>query len=122
MHAVLDASTGKAIGELIVVILIFIFVLFITAVTTRWIANFQKEKSVGENISIIETKKIAPNKLIEIVRIGDKYYALALGKDEVSLIDELPEESVNIPTATQESFSFKEILNKVKETGEDQTK
>jgi len=122
MHALIDASTASAVGQLIVVILIFIFVLFLTTVTTRWIANFQKEKSVGDNIAIIESKRIAPNKNIEIVRIGDKYYALATGKDEVTLIDELPKESVNIPKTSQESFSFKDILNKVKENGEDQTK
>ena len=83
--------TASSVAQLIYVLLIFVFVLAITAWVTKWIANYQKEKAPGENITVIEAKRIAPNKMVEIVRIGDKCYALGIGKDEITVIDEVDE-------------------------------
>lgn len=112
-------SLASSVGQLITVLLIFIFVLVITAVTTKWIANYQKDKAPGENITVLETKRIAQNKLVEIVRIGDRYFALAIGKDEISVISELSADSLKYPEATGGTFSFKDFLNKAKDNGEE---
>lgn len=112
-------STASSIGQLIAVLLIFVFVLVLTAWVTKWIANYQKDKSLGDNVEIIETKRIATNKVIEIVRIGDRYFALALGKDEANLISELDKDSLSFNEGTKTSFSFKEFLEKARDNGED---
>lgn len=112
-------STASSIGQLIAVLLIFVFVLAITAWVTKWIATYQKDKSLGENVELLETKRIASNKLIEIVRIGDRYFALALGKDEVNLISELDKDSLSFDVGQKPSFSFKEFLEKAKDNGEE---
>ena len=115
MQAILATDS---LGQLLTVFLIFVFVLFITAFTTKWIVNFQKEKSIGENITVVEAKKIAPNKLIEIVKIGNDYFALALGKDEVSVISKLEEDSLIFPQGAQEKISFKEFFKKARDDGD----
>lgn len=110
-------STASSVGQLIAVLLIFVFVLALTWWVTRWIANYQKEKAPGENILILESKRIAQNKLVEIVKIGDKCYALGIGKDEVTLIGEVNEESLQKHESTGGTFSFKDFLNKAKDDG-----
>ncbi len=114
-------STASGVGQLITVLLIFVFVLFITFAVTKWIANYQKDKANGENIEIIETKRIATNKLVEIVRIGDKYFALAIGKDEIETIGEINKDSIQRNESAGGTFSFKDFLEKAKDTGEDKS-
>jgi flagellar protein FliO/FliZ len=117
MPAALE-SPLSSIVQLLTVLLIFVFVLVITAFATRWIANYQRDKAPGENITVVETKRISQNKLIEILRIGDRYFAVALGKDEVTFISEISPDSLHFPEKTGEPFSFKELLNKAKNDGD----
>lgn len=119
---VFATSIASEIGQLITVLLIFVFVLVITYLVTKWIANYQREKAPGENIEVLETKRVAPNKLVEIVRIGDKYFALAIGKDTVTPIGELDKDSLEYQKPEGGSFSFKDFLNKAKDNGEDTSK
>ena len=116
------ASTASSIGQLITVLLIFVFVLALTYFVTKWIANYQKDKAPGENIVILETKRVAPGKLIEVVRIGDKCFAIGIGKDEVTLLGEINESSLKYDALPQGTFSFKDFLNKARDDGETDNK
>ncbi len=49
--------------QLIGVLLIFIFVLVITWLATRFIAGYQKVQTQGKNLKIIETQRLYNNKL-----------------------------------------------------------
>lgn len=116
MILLLTSSTSMWV-QLITILLIFVFVLAITAWVTKWIANFQKEKAPGENIVVLESKRVAPNKLVELVRIADKVYALAIGKDEITLIGEVNENALQHTETTGGTFSFKDFLEKAKDNG-----
>ena len=120
-HTVL-VSTTNGFVQLITVLLIFVFVLALTFFVTKWIANYQKEKAPGENIVILESKRIAPGKLIEVVRIGDRCFAIAIGKDEVTMIGEVNEDSLHYEAMPQGTFSFKDFLNKARDDGETDNK
>ncbi len=102
--------------QLITLIIIFAFVLGITWFTTRWIANYQKGTVGKGNIEVIEVRRLTSTKAIEIVRIGDAYYALAIGKDEINLICKLNEDELkfNEPQPIVTADSFKELFEKVK--------
>ena len=76
------------------VLLLFLFVLAVTYVATRWIASYQKGKSAGSNIELIETARIAPNKYLQLVRAGSKYLLIAVGKDEIHMLAELSGEEI----------------------------
>ncbi len=115
---ILLTSITSSVVQLITVLFIFVFVLVITYFTTKWIGNYKKDQSLGDNIAIIEAKRIDQNKTIEIVRIGDRYFALGLGKDTVTSIAEISKDSLQFPEVNKTNFSFKEFLNKAKENGE----
>ncbi|WP_300713875.1 flagellar biosynthetic protein FliO [uncultured Acetatifactor sp.] len=104
-------GTPGSYAQFITVLLIFVVVLGITAVVTRWLASYQKQQSVNENIEVIETTRIANNKYIQIIRAGEKYMVIAVCKDTVTMLGEIPEDSLKATRPVQ-NFGFKELLDK----------
>ncbi len=101
--------------QLVTVLLIFIFVLFITFFTTRWVAGFAKKTTYNKNIEVVESYRIAPSKFIAIVRTGSKYLVLGIGKDEISKLAELDGESIDFSSDSAiQSFDFSDIIEKAK--------
>lgn len=98
-----------------VVLLLFVFVLVITWFTTRWISKVQRgQMSGGDNLEIIETQKISNNKYLQIVRAGDKYLVIAIGKDEVSFLSEVSKDELIIKTEEESAPSFASVLEKIR--------
>jgi len=101
--------------QFIAVLIIFIVVLGATYYVTKWLAGYQKEKSTGKNIEVLETGRISTSKYIQIIRLGDKYMAIAVGKDEVTALCELDKESLTFDNPENvNTLSFGEILEKIK--------
>ena len=92
----LIAQTGglDSVVRLITVFLLFLFVLGITYVTSRYVAGFQKKRMGSANLSVVEAARISPNVVLEIVRAGNKYLLIAIAKDGVTLLGELDEDSL----------------------------
>ncbi len=115
-----QTSSFESFVQLIGVLLIFIFVLVITYLATRWIASYQKGHSFNKNLRVIDTLKITPNKYIQIIEAGDEYLVIAIGKDEVQLLTKLTKEQLKEVTPDEgftgiSANSFKDILEKWKE-------
>lgn len=108
---VLLTQGSGAYAQFITVLLLFVAVLGITAVVTKWMANYQKQQSSNENIEVIETARIANNKYIQIIRAGGKYMAIAVCKDTVTMLGEIPEDTLKEMKPMQ-GFSFKELFDK----------
>ena len=115
---ILLSTSCQSLIQLIGVLIIFLFVLIITYFTTKWVGGFQKTQMSRGNLSVVETVRIANNKYIQIVKVGDVYLVIAVGKDEVTKLAELSEDQLSYLQSedsgrTQESFQ--DILNKLKE-------
>ena len=111
---ILLASAGESIFELIVVLVIFVGILFLTYYTTKWIAGYQKGRMVNQNLELIETLKITNNKYVQIIRAGkDKYLVIGVGKDEISRLGELTEDEVKLLSedASERKDTFHDILD-----------
>ena len=87
-------SSGYA--QFITVLLLFVVVLGITAAVTKWMANYQKQQSA---------------KYIQIIRAGGRYMVIAVCKDTVTMLGEIPEGELK-ETKLVQGFNFKEILEK----------
>lgn len=105
--------------QLIGVLIIFLFVLVITWLTTRWMGNYQKGRSRNKNLRIIETIGIGNNKLISIVAVGKKFLVVSVGKEEIRLLAELTQEELYDMEADlsgeSSAESFSDILDRFKE-------
>lgn len=106
----------------LVTLFIMVLVIVMCYFTTRFIAKYQKRVTGNGNIEIVEVKAIAPNKTIDIIRIGEQYYAISVTKDNVCLIDTLDRESLSLEEKPEQDMttgnlgeSFGQILEKIKD-------
>ena len=113
-----EAVTLTGVGgvaQLLTVAMLFILVLILTYFTTHFVGSYQKNKLTGSNISIIEAQRLSANKLIEIVKVGNKYFVIAVCKDTVTLLGEV--DSAELSIKEQKSSvndGFASILNRVR--------
>lgn len=106
--------TGRSdsYAQFIAVLIVFVLVLGVTALTTKWIANYQKQQSANCNIEVIETTRIANNKYIQIVRVGDTYMVIAVCKDTVTMLGEVTREQLKDLEHVHKNVNFKELLER----------
>ena len=112
----LSVTSGfESVLQFITVLIIFIFVLGITYVSTRYIAGIQKEQYKTGNMELIETLRISNNKYLQIVRAGNKYFCMAVCKDTVTMLGEIQkEELVFHENNVNASIDFQKVLEKMK--------
>lgn len=119
---ILLSSSLESFIQLVGALLIFAFVLVITYFTTKWIGGYQKQQMSGRSFQVIDTVRIANNKYVQILKLGDVYLVVAVGKDEVTMLAKLTEEEIglteeqlveSLQTNTQETFQ--ETFDKIRE-------
>lgn len=115
------SSDVDSFVQFVTVLIMFVFVCILTYFSTRFIGSIQKGQMNCSNIDVVETFKIAPNKYIQIVRVGDKYVAIAVCKDTVEVITQIDKESLQLSEkGAPAPVNFKSILEKAKQmTGHD---
>ena len=106
--------TGAESGyvQFIVVLVIFVLVLGVTALTTKWISGYQKQQNGNSNIQVIETSRLTNNKYLQIIRVGETYMAIAVCKDTVTMLGEIPAEQLKHSEAGKPVPGFKELFDK----------
>ena len=108
------SSSAGSVSQLITVILIFALVLFVTVYTTKLVGSFQKMQGVNRNMEVIETLRIANNKYLQIVRAGNKYFVIGVGKEDVSMLVEVGEDELIKLNSDKSNMkeSFADIMSK----------
>lgn len=100
--------------QLIVVLIMFLFVLGLAYFAARIAGRFQSNIQSRSNIKVIEVVRVNNNKLVEIVKIGERYFAIGIGKDTITMLAELQEDELNLDTLNHDSKgSFKDILSQL---------
>ena len=104
----------ESFTQFLTVILVFVLVLALTYFTTRFVGSYQKTKSIGRNFEVIETYRITNGKYLQIVRVGEKYMVIGVGKDNITGICELSAEDIKpVPESSpQGALSFRAMLEK----------
>ena len=111
--------------ELIGVVLIFLVVLLLTYFTSKWIGGYQRINMKNKNMQIIESLSVGNNKYICLVKAGEVYLVVAVGKDEITMLAQLTKEQLTeIPEFDANGVlvsgkkatadNFQEVLEKVK--------
>nr|MBP3598251.1 flagellar biosynthetic protein FliO [Eubacterium sp.] len=110
--------------QLLAALFVFVLVLVATYYVTKWIAKTGALQPYTRNIQVIETYKVAPNKYIQLIRIGEKYYSIGVTKDNITFLSEVEETQLNLDPIkeTVPVDSFKEVWNRVSKTIKDKQK
>ncbi len=111
------SDRAESFTQFLTVILVFLLVLALTYFTTRFVGNYQKARSVNRNFEVIETYRITNGKYLQIVKIGEKYIVIGIGKDNITSICELSADDIKPVTESpsQSIETFKNILDKARQ-------
>lgn len=115
---ILAFTKTNSVVQFLSVLLIFLFVLGITYFTTRFVGNYQKNSMTGSNIQVLETLRLSSTKYIQLVKIGNKCFAIAVSKDTITCLGEIEEETLSFKD-NDANGSFKDILAKFKVKSKD---
>lgn len=113
-----DNSIVSSVSQLLTVLFIFIFVLFLTYWTTRLAGSYKKQQMVGKNIQVMETVGISASKYLQIVKIGSRYFVIGVSKDTITYLCEINEDELDFSNSSKAGESFQSILEKLKKNGQ----
>ena len=113
----INLESGGGIGSILKLIgLIILCILIIAAsyYTTKFVGKKQMKVKGKSNIRSIEVFRITTNKYLQIVEIGERYFVLAVAKDNITTVCELSKEDItNFPPESGEVKSFKECMSDI---------
>lgn len=124
---ILLTSSFQNVMQLIGVVLIFLIVLGLTYFTAKWIGGYQQINMKNKNLQILESIKVGANKFICLIKAGEIYLVVAIGKDEITMLAQLTEEQLstvpslssymigNEKSGTVVADNFQEVLEKMKQ-------
>lgn len=119
---IICSISDNPVFQFITVTLIFVIVLALTYFTTRWVGSYQKKQMSYGTIKIIESYRLSSNKVMNIVKAGNKCFLIAVCKDTVTLIGEVDEESLELKKSTTDgSESFGTVFSRFKIQHKDET-
>jgi len=113
MFLLADSINGSL--ELLGMLIIFILILVATYYTTKWIGKSDIVNGSARNIIVLETYRISPGKVIQIVKTGKKYLVIGVTKEHIEMLTELSEDEYDEqPIVTKKELKFQDVLLKVK--------
>ncbi len=110
-------SSLQNVLQLVGIIVVFLIILAAAYVASVLVGKTQNNAyhSKDRNIKLIEVFRINNNQFLQIVRIGKRYFALAISKEQIELITELAEEEVFISEVSDAAIPFQNVLETVKQ-------
>lgn len=121
MRFLMLSASAESFLKLMSVLLVFVLVLGLTYVATRWMGGYQKMRMKSKNLQVIETIPAGNNKMICLVKAGTVYLVVSVGKDEIHPLATLTEEQLTDLSFLQEgnagasTESFQEIFGQLKD-------
>lgn len=114
---ILTISSGiDSFVQFITVLILFLFVLVVTYFSTRYIAKIEKNKIGSGNIELVETSRISNSKYLQIVKVGSKYFCIAVCKDTVTMLGEVNgQELVFHENNEIANMNFQDIFEKIRQ-------
>ena len=114
--AVLISASVEGTAQFLTVLIIFFFVLGLTYFTTRFVGKYQKMQGFNRNFEPVEILRIGNGKFLQIVRVGKRYFLIAIGKDDINMLSELAEEDLDLNAdAPAMNDRFRQMLETARE-------
>jgi flagellar protein FliO/FliZ len=105
--------------QLVGLVFLLIIILIAAYYTSKFIGGIKLGQMKKSNFQVIDSYRVTPNKALQIVKIGNKYVVISIGKDNINFITELDEAEVVIRESHQgEKQSFIQIFDKLKNNNE----
>lgn len=107
-------SAFASLIKMILLLVLFVLILIASYYVTRWYAKSDFINKRTKNISVVESFQVSPGKLIYIVKIGNKYIAMAGTKEQMCFLTELnPDELDFEMRQPSEAAPFSDIFSQI---------
>ena len=107
-------SVVKSALQLLGMLVVFLLILVAAYYTTRIVGKSQNGFAVNRNLKVIETCRISPNIVIQIIKAGDKYLLIGVSKERVTFLTELSEKELNLTESQPDMpVDFHSIMEKI---------
>lgn len=90
--------------EIMILLIIFIGVLFLTYYVTKRIAVFNKKMAFNKNMKVVEILQLGQGQYLYIVKIGSDYHVFGVSKESVHYCIKVEESDLNLEHHGEESF------------------
>lgn len=90
-----ETNSFQTMGQLFLLIIIFIGVLVLAFYSTKLIGSAKNLKK-GGNIRIIESVGVGYNGAVQIIKVGESYYLLGVTKEKITFLKELDKDSIDL--------------------------
>jgi flagellar protein FliO/FliZ len=101
--------------QLIGLLILLAVILAGTYYVTRFVGRLNQGQLKKSNFEVIDACRLSRSSYLQIIKIADEYYVIAVGRDSVSFITKLEADKVIKREADAEpKTSFKQILEKFK--------
>lgn len=108
-------STWGNILQLLGLCIILVVILIAAYYTSRFVGRYKLGQIRNSNFEVIEVYRISTNKMLQLVRIADKYVVLGITKDQITYITELDKDNILTNEVEEgEKLSFSQIIEKFK--------
>lgn len=108
-------STTNNILQLLGLIIILVVILIAAYYTSKFVGKYKLGQLKDSNIQVIEVYRISNNKMIQIVKLANKYIAIGVTKDNITFITELDENEVLTHDYNEgEKQLFHQIFEKIR--------
>jgi len=115
-------STWDSLLQLLGVSVLFVGILVITVLTTKFVGGVKMGIAKNSNFKVIETFKVTQNRYLQLIQIGKRYFVIAVGKDEMNVVAELQESDVTIIKTDKQGYNFKEVIQAAMTKSKDKNK
>lgn len=108
-------STSNNVLELLGLCLVLAIILLAAYYTSRFIGRYKLGQLKDSNFQVIDMYRISNSKMLQIVKIANKYVVIGIGKDQITYITELDEGEVLTHEVKEgETQSFRDVFEKLK--------
>ncbi|MBO6133959.1 MAG: flagellar biosynthetic protein FliO [Lachnospiraceae bacterium] len=122
-NAAYSSGGWEDAAHLFTVLVIFVCVLGLTYFTTRFVGKYEEKFRNTGNIEVLEISRIANGKFIGLVRIGTRYIAIGITKENLSMLAEISKDDLDLNKDGDKSFKdfiknpmdFRYFLNRAKD-------
>lgn len=83
------SSTLGMLGQLFFLILIFVFILFLTYYSTKWVSTLRFKTRNSKNIKIIESTSVGVQNTIQLIQVGEQFFLIGVTKESITFLSEL---------------------------------
>jgi len=108
-------NTTDNVLQLVGLLLLLIVILIAAYYTSKFVGGIKLGQLKNSNFKVIDSYRFSQNKALQIVKIGNKFIVISIGKDTINYITELDETEILMKEInSKDKLSFKQVLEKLK--------